>query len=170
MFLYKSGKIQCFLLKAIRYFCFGCSQRVDRVLSFFSIRWNWDSPTPSPARRRMCAPPLVPGGGAHSLAGEGERWSQFRRGYPYTVVPACGCILYYLPPGSRGSVSRPFRESIYSSSKLLYLSSFSSGLVRAHEETPKIMRFPSKNTKRNKGQLPSLLPALKAPTYRSPNF
>ncbi len=29
--------------------------RVDRVLSFFSSRRNWDSPTPSPAGE--CAPP-----------------------------------------------------------------------------------------------------------------
>jgi hypothetical protein len=35
----------------------------------FSSRKNWDSPNPSPGE---CAPPpLVPGGGAHSLAREG---------------------------------------------------------------------------------------------------
>ncbi len=49
----------------------GCLQsrhRVGRVLSFFSSGRNWDSPNPSPAAD--CAlplPPLVPGGGAHSL-------------------------------------------------------------------------------------------------------
>jgi hypothetical protein len=43
--------------------------RVDTVLSFSSSRWNWDTPTPSPADE--CAPPLVPGGGAHSLVGGG---------------------------------------------------------------------------------------------------
>jgi hypothetical protein len=49
------------------------------VLSYFSSRRNWDSPTPSPAGE--CAPlPLVPGGGAHSLAREGLGESQFRRG------------------------------------------------------------------------------------------
>ncbi len=37
--------------------------RVDRVLSFFASRQNWDSPNPSPAGE--CARPLV---GAHSLA------------------------------------------------------------------------------------------------------
>jgi hypothetical protein len=31
--------------------------RVGRVLSFFSSRWNWDSPDPSPARE--CAPHRV---------------------------------------------------------------------------------------------------------------
>ncbi len=36
------------------------------MLSSFSSRWNLDSPTPSPAGE--C---LVPGGGAHSLGGEG---------------------------------------------------------------------------------------------------
>ncbi len=37
-------------------------------------------------RSRVCpSPPLVPGGGAHSLAGEGVGESQFRRG-TYTVV------------------------------------------------------------------------------------
>jgi len=45
------------------------SHRVDRVLSFFSSRWNWDSPIPSPAGE--CALPLVLGGGTHSLAREG---------------------------------------------------------------------------------------------------
>jgi hypothetical protein len=38
------------------------SQRVGRVLSFFSSRRNWDSPNPSPAGE--CAPPPVLGGGA----------------------------------------------------------------------------------------------------------
>jgi hypothetical protein len=52
--------------------------RVDRVLSFFSSRPIWDSPTNSPAGD--CGPPPVGlgGGGAHSLAGEGEGESQFR--------------------------------------------------------------------------------------------
>jgi hypothetical protein len=38
----------------------------------FSSRRNWDSPNPSPSGE--CAPPLVPGGGAHLLAigGVGE--------------------------------------------------------------------------------------------------
>jgi hypothetical protein len=44
--------------------------RVDRVLSFFSCQWNWDSPHPL-TRRRVCASSLVHAGGAHSLAGEG---------------------------------------------------------------------------------------------------
>jgi hypothetical protein len=70
--------------------------RVGRVRSFYSSRWNWDSPTPSPAsecaqrrqsaklflhsvelglphpltRRRVGPTPLVPGGVAHSLAGD----------------------------------------------------------------------------------------------------
>ncbi len=49
------------------------------MLSFFSSHWNWDSPTPSPPGE--CAPPpLVRGGGANSLAGDGLGGSQFQRG------------------------------------------------------------------------------------------
>ncbi len=52
---------------------------VGRVLSFFSSRRNWDSPTPLAAGE--CAnPTLWSGGRAHSLAGEGLGKSQFRRG------------------------------------------------------------------------------------------
>jgi hypothetical protein len=41
------------------------THRAGRVLRFFSSRWNWDSPNPSPAHE--CAPhPVVPGGGAHA--------------------------------------------------------------------------------------------------------
>jgi hypothetical protein len=32
----------------------GAHHRIDRVLSFFSSRWNWDSPTPSPAGECVC--------------------------------------------------------------------------------------------------------------------
>jgi hypothetical protein len=32
----------------------GFYDRIDRELGFFSSRPNWDSPTPSPARWRMC--------------------------------------------------------------------------------------------------------------------
>jgi hypothetical protein len=53
--------------------------RVDRVLSFFSSRRNWDFPNPLPAGE-YASPPLVPGGGAHSLARKGVGESQFRRG------------------------------------------------------------------------------------------
>ncbi len=45
------------------------THRVGRVLSFFSSRRNWDSPTPSPAGE--CAPPPGSGGKAHSLTREG---------------------------------------------------------------------------------------------------
>jgi hypothetical protein len=45
--------------------------RVDRVLSFFSSRRNWDSPIP-PQPQASVPPPLPPGfgGGSHSLVGE----------------------------------------------------------------------------------------------------
>ncbi len=38
----------------------GDRHRVDRVVSFFSSRRNWDSPNPSPAGE--CAPPPPPPG------------------------------------------------------------------------------------------------------------
>jgi hypothetical protein len=56
----------------------GTDHTVDRMLSFFSSRRNWDSPNPSTAGE--CALPPVLGGGAHSLAREGLGDSQFRRG------------------------------------------------------------------------------------------
>ncbi len=55
------------------------THRVGRVQSFFSSRRNWDCPQPI-TRRRVCPPPLVPGGGAHSLPREGVGGSKFRRG------------------------------------------------------------------------------------------
>jgi hypothetical protein len=51
-----------------------------RMLCFFSSRRYWNSPNPSPAGECAPPPPLVPGGGAHSLAREGLGESQFRRG------------------------------------------------------------------------------------------
>ncbi len=57
---------------------------IHRVLSFFSSRRNWNSPTSIAAGE--CAPlPLVLGGGAHSLAGEGLGEPQSDEG-TYTVV------------------------------------------------------------------------------------
>jgi hypothetical protein len=55
-------------------------QSIDRVLSIFSSRRNWDSTTPSPAGE--CVPPFFgPGwGGTHSLAGVGVGQFQFQRG------------------------------------------------------------------------------------------
>ncbi len=43
--------------------------RVDRVLSFFSSRRNWDSPTPSPAGE--CVPPFGYGGKGTLARGRG---------------------------------------------------------------------------------------------------
>jgi hypothetical protein len=64
----------------------GLEHRAGRVLSFFSSRRNWDCPNPSPAGE-FARPPLVPGGGAQSLAKEGVGESQFRRGDIY-----CGTL------------------------------------------------------------------------------
>ncbi len=51
-----------------------CMPRVDRVLSFFSSRWNWDSPASH--RRWVCPPPLAGGGGVHT------RWRERGWGVP----------------------------------------------------------------------------------------
>ncbi len=46
------------------FYVFCTLHRIDRELGFFSSHPNWDSPTPSPARRRVSSPPpLVRGGG-----------------------------------------------------------------------------------------------------------
>ncbi len=75
--------------------------RVGRVLSFFSSRRNWDSPTPSPAGE--CALLWFRGGGAHSLAGEGVGESQFRR-----VDLHCGTL--HVQYALCGSVREPYCE------------------------------------------------------------
>ncbi len=52
-------------------YCFvGFVLRIDRVLSFFSSRPNWDPP-PFIRRRVLHPPPPFGSGGAHSIAGEG---------------------------------------------------------------------------------------------------
>jgi hypothetical protein len=61
------------------------SHRVGRVLSFFSSRRNWDSPTPLAAGECAPPPPFGPGGREHSPAAKGVGESQFRR-VTYTVV------------------------------------------------------------------------------------
>jgi hypothetical protein len=65
------------------------------VLSFFSSRWNWDSPNYSPARE--CAP----GGGAHSLAREGMGEFQFRRGDTlwYSIFVCTLWVTCFYPAG-----------------------------------------------------------------------
>jgi hypothetical protein len=57
------------------------THRVDRVLSFFSSRWNWDFPTPSPAG--VCAPLPFGSGGRGSFR---ERGPNSNEG-TCTVVP-----------------------------------------------------------------------------------
>ncbi len=55
------------------------------MLSFFSIRWKWDSPTPLTAGE--CAPPPLVPGGTHSLLGEGM-------GVPNSDVGTYTVVLY----------------------------------------------------------------------------
>jgi hypothetical protein len=55
------------------------------VLSFFSSRWNWDSPNPSPARE--CSPSPFGSGGRGTLAGE--------RGGGRVPIPTRGHTLWY---------------------------------------------------------------------------
>ncbi len=74
--------------------------RVGRVLSFFSSRRNWDSPTPH-TQVSVSPPLLIPGRGTHSLAGEGAGESQFRRGDMHcgTLYIHVLCdVLHLLPP------------------------------------------------------------------------
>ncbi len=59
------------------------NHRVGRVLSFFSSRWNWDSPNPSPPGK--CAPPRF--GGMGTLAGE--------RRVGRVPIPTRGHTLWY---------------------------------------------------------------------------
>ncbi len=65
--------------------------RVDRLLGFFSSRPNWD---PSHPQESVFHPPLVPGGGTHSLAGEGGgEGSQLRRGDRHCgTLDICGFV------------------------------------------------------------------------------
>jgi hypothetical protein len=78
----------------------GLCHRVDRVLGFFSSRWNWDSHTRSPEGE--CAPPpLVPGGGGHTRLRErgGEGPNSDTGTYPtlwysmYICTVLCGLCL-----------------------------------------------------------------------------
>ncbi len=73
-----------------------------RSAKLFSSRRNWVSPNPLPACE-WAPPPLVPGGGTHSLAREGVEESHFRRGDIHcgtlnicTVL--CGIFLSRLKP------------------------------------------------------------------------
>ncbi len=75
------------------------AHRVDRVISFFSSRRNWDSPTPSHAGECV-PPPLVQGEGTHSLAGERVGESQFLRGDRH-----CGMLGIYVLCGHAPKLS-----------------------------------------------------------------
>jgi hypothetical protein len=78
--------------------------REGRVLSFFSSRRNWDSPSP---HTQASVPPPLPfgsGGGAHSLAREGVGVSHAQRGdrhigtlYIYVLCGLRPDILYLDP-------------------------------------------------------------------------
>ncbi len=88
VFWLRKGVWKCRLL----YFV-NPKHRVGRVLSFFSSRWNWDSPNPSPARE--CAPhPLVRGEGHTRWWERGcdSVWKcQFQRGDIH-----CGTLYMYV--------------------------------------------------------------------------
>ncbi len=77
------------------YFLLSTYQRVGRVLSFFSSRWNWDSPNPSPASE--CTPPPFGSGGRGTLAGErgGGRVPIPKRGHTLCSLYVCTlcCLL-----------------------------------------------------------------------------
>ncbi len=63
--------------------------RVGRVLSFFSSRRNWDSPTPHP--QASAPPPLWFQGKGTLASGKGVGESQFRRGDIH-----CGTLYIYV--------------------------------------------------------------------------
>ncbi len=82
------------------------AQSIDRVLSFFSSRCLvvLGLPTPSPAGECAPPPPLVPGGGTNSLAGErvGGGGSHFQQGNIHcgTLGIFCGGLVQ--TPASQG--------------------------------------------------------------------
>jgi hypothetical protein len=82
----------------------GRSHRVGRVLSFFSSRRNWDSPSP---HRQARMPPSLwfRGGGAHSLAGKGWGSPNSKEG-TYTV-------LLFLYTYFVGGVNRRYNSSTH---------------------------------------------------------
>jgi hypothetical protein len=64
-------------------------QSIGRVLSFSPVVGIGTRPAPHP--QASVSPPLVPGGGAHSLVREGVGESQFRRGDIH-----CGTLYIYV--------------------------------------------------------------------------
>ncbi len=66
------------------------THRVGRVLSFFSSRRNWDSPTPRPLAS-VPSPPLLGGEGHTHWRERGVGESQFRRGDIH-----CGTLYIYV--------------------------------------------------------------------------
>ncbi len=67
--------------------------RVDRVPRFFSSRWNWDSPIPSPAGEFVPPSTLWFRGDGHISLRERGGGSQFQRGDIHCGTPG---ILYTL--------------------------------------------------------------------------
>jgi hypothetical protein len=62
------------------------NHRVDRMLCFFSSRWNCPPP-PHPLTRRRVSSPLLGSGGRGTLTcGRGGGGSQFRRGTDTVVL------------------------------------------------------------------------------------
>jgi hypothetical protein len=96
----------------------GYNHRVDRVLSYFAGRPNWDSLT----RRRVCSPLLWlggGGGGSHSLAGEGvpirtRGKTLWTPGIQYTVLCALWDtnINYFGGEGGGGGLVGPRDQSV----------------------------------------------------------
>jgi len=73
-----------------------------------SLRWNWDSPTPSAASE--CALPPVPkGGGAHSPTAKGVGESQFQRLEKRLAL--CLLCVFPLPSTPTSPPSQPFHST-----------------------------------------------------------
>jgi hypothetical protein len=75
-----------------RILLFAPSRQSDKLVS---SRRSWDSPNPSPPGE--CAPPLVRGGWAHSLAREGVGESQSRRGDIHRGTLYIIIYMYFVP-------------------------------------------------------------------------
>jgi hypothetical protein len=77
-------------MKKCRCIIFQSWHRVDRALSFFSSRPNWDYPTPSHAGDVY---PFFGSGGRGGVAGEGVGESEFRRGKDTVVYSRYICTI-----------------------------------------------------------------------------
>jgi hypothetical protein len=88
----------------------GQYHRVDRVLTFFSSRPNWDSPSPSPAGECAPPPPLYPGGGYTRLRVRGcgsPNSNDGRKGLAFCLLCALHMGRTFIPTKKRVALTLP---------------------------------------------------------------